>query len=75
LTPDQKAQIVRRHLSGKEPVANLPGEFGIQPGQIDCWVEHVLDQAERAFQPAPGRQPRTKQVKNRRIKCLQAKLT
>ena len=74
-TADQKAQIVRRHLSGKEPVSNLADEFGIQPSQIHYWVKQVLDQADRAFQSAPGRPPRTEQVKDRKIKRLQAKLT
>jgi transposase len=30
----QKAQIVRRHISGKESVSNLADEFGLQPSQI-----------------------------------------
>ena len=39
----QKAQIVRRHLSGKEPVSKLADEFGVQPSQIHTWVKQVLD--------------------------------
>jgi transposase len=74
LTPDQKAQIVRRHLSGREPVSNLADEFGIQPSQIHFWVKQVLDQADRAFRSGPGRPPRTEQVKDRKIERLQAKL-
>ena len=73
-TPDQKAQIVRRHLSGKEPVSNLADEFGLQPSQIHTWVKLVLDQAEKAFQPGPGRPPRIEQVKDKKIEHLQAKL-
>ena len=73
-TADQKALIVRRHLSGKEPVSNLADEFGIQPSQIYNWVKQVLDQAEKAFQPGPGRSQRPEQVKDRRIEQLQAKL-
>jgi hypothetical protein len=30
----QKAEIVGRHLSGKEPLSNLANEFGAQPSQI-----------------------------------------
>ena len=73
-TPDQKAQIVRRHLSGKEPISNLADEFGLQPSQIHNWVKLVLDQAEKAFQNGPGRPPRVEQVKDRKIEQLQAKL-
>src|SRR5437588_2515256 len=73
--PDQKAQIVRRHLSGKESISNLADEFGLQPSQIHNWIKLVLDQAERAFQHnGPGRPPRIEQVKDRKIEQLQAKL-
>ena len=50
----QKAQIVRRHISGKEPVSNLADEFGLQPSQIHTWVKQVLDQAERTLERAAG---------------------
>jgi transposase-like protein len=73
-TPDQKAQIVRRHLSGKEPISNLADEFGLQPSQIHTWVKLVLDQAEKAFQHTPGRPPRLEQLKDQKIEHLQAKL-
>lgn len=73
-TPDQKAQIVRRHLSGKEPISNLADEFGLQPSQIHNWVKLVLDQAEKAFQNGPGRPPRDERVKDKRIEHLQARL-
>jgi transposase-like protein len=73
-TPDQKAEIVRRHLSGKEPISNLADEFGLQPSQIHNWVKLVLDQAENAFQNGPGRPPRVEQVKDRKIEHLRAKL-
>ena len=46
----QKAQIVRRHISGIEPVSNLADEFGLQPSRIHTWVKQVLDQAERAWE-------------------------
>jgi transposase-like protein len=73
-TAEQKAQIVRRHLSGKEPVSNLADELGIQPSQIHNWVKQLLDQADRAFQGGPGRPPRIEQVKDRKIEHLRAKL-
>jgi transposase-like protein len=73
-TAEQKAEIIRRHLSGKEPVSNLADEFGIQPSQIHYWVKQVLEQAARAFQATPGRPPRAEIVKDRKIEHLQAKL-
>jgi transposase len=72
-TAEQKAQIVRRHLSGKEPVSALAEEFDVQPSQIHLWVKQVLDQAERAFERSPG-QRKTDHAKDRRIEQLQTKL-
>jgi transposase-like protein len=73
-TPEQKAQIVRRHVVGKEPVSDLADELGLQPTQIHNWVKQVLDQADTAFKSGPGRPPKMEQVKDRRIEQLQAKL-
>jgi transposase-like protein len=69
----QKAEIVRRHLRGKEAVSDLANEFDVQPSQIHTWVNQVLEQAERAFERVNG-SPRQDQVKNRRIEHLEAKL-
>lgn len=72
-TVDQKAQIVRRHLSGKEPVSALADEFGLQPTQIHTWVNQVLAQAERAFERSTSN-GRVENAKDRKIEHLQAKL-
>src|SRR6266404_1543299 len=55
-SPEQKAEIVRRHVAGKEPVSNLADEFNVQPTQSHGWVKQVLDQAERAFEKIAGRE-------------------
>jgi transposase len=70
----QKAQIVRRHLSGKEPVSNLADEFGLQPSQIHTWVKQVLDQAERALDCPAGRPPRQERLQAKLVERLQTKL-
>jgi len=72
-TPPQKAEIVRRHLAGKEAVSNLATEFQIQPSQIHTWVKLVLDQAEAAFQRQGGNR-RADDGKDRRIAQLEEKL-
>jgi len=73
-TPDVKAQIVRRHLSGKEPVSKLAEEFQIQPSMIHNWVNLVLSQAEKAFD-RPNDSGRKENAKDqRRIEFLEAKL-
>ena len=70
----QKAQIVRRHLSGKEPVSKLADEFGVQPSQIHTWVKQVLDQAERALERPAGRPPRIEQLQAKLVEKLETKL-
>jgi transposase-like protein len=72
-TSEQKAEIVRRHVAGKEAVSDLADEFGVQPSQIHAWVKQVLDQAEAAFRRQPGSR-RLEQVKDRRIAQLEEKL-
>ena len=72
-TGEQKAQIVRRHLSGKEPVSGLAEEFDVQPSQIHLWVKQVLDQAERAFEQSPGYR-KSERTKDRKIERLETKL-
>lgn len=71
--PQQKAQIVRRHLADKEPVSDLASELQIQPSQIHGWVKLVLDQAEAAFRRQPGNR-REDQAKDQRIAQLEQKL-
>ena len=70
----QKAQIVRRHISGKEPVSKLADEFGLQPSQIHTWVKQVLDQAERALERPAGRPPRVERLQAKLVERLQTKL-
>jgi transposase len=73
-TAEQKAQIVRRHLSNKEPVSALANEFGLQPTQIHTWVNQVLAQAEKTFERAASN-GRAENAKDRKIEALQSKLT
>jgi transposase len=73
----QKAEVVRRHLAGKEAVSDLADELGVQPSQIHLWVKQLLDQAERAFErSAVAHRPsrRAENAKDQRIEQLQAKL-
>jgi transposase-like protein len=72
-TAEQKAQIVRRHVAGKEAVSDLADQFGVQPSQIHAWVKQLLDQAEAAFRrQTVGR--RLGQVKDQKITQLEQKL-
>jgi transposase len=70
---EQKAQIVRRHLSGKEPVSKLAEELQVQPTLIHGWVNQVLAQAARAFERSTGN-GRAESGKDARIEHLETKL-
>jgi transposase len=72
-TAEQKAQIVRRHLAGKEAVSDLADEFGVQPSLIHNWVNQALAQVERAFDRPSGKR-RLEEAKERKIAQLEAKL-
>ena len=41
-TAEQKAEVVRRHVAGKEAISDLADELGLQPSQIHTWVQRVL---------------------------------
>jgi transposase-like protein len=72
-TAGQKAEIVRRHLAGKEAVSDLADEFGVQPSQIHNWINQVLSQAERAFDRPAGNR-RLEEAKEQKIAFLEGKL-
>jgi transposase-like protein len=73
-TAEQKALIVRRHVSDKEPVSKLAEEFGVQPGQIHGWVNTVLAQAEKAFERTGGPPRREQAALAQKVERLEAKL-
>lgn len=73
-TAEVKAQIVRRHLAGKEPVSKLAEEFGVQPSQIHGWVNVVLAQAEKAFERSAGNGRSEQAALAGKVEQLQAKI-
>jgi transposase-like protein len=73
-TAEVKAQIVRRHLAGKEPVSKLAEEFGVQPSQIHGWVNVVLTQAEQAFERSAGHGRSEQAALTDKVEQLRAKL-
>jgi len=78
-TPEQKAETVRRHLKGKEPVSDLADELGILPSQIHQWIAAVLNAAEGVFEQRnrnKGARSRAKleDAKTRQLKRLEEKL-
>lgn len=71
---ERKAEVVRRHLSGKEAVSDLADELEVQPTQIHLWIKQVLDQAEAAFTKTPGKGRRAEDPKDRKIAELESKI-
>jgi transposase-like protein len=72
---EHKAEVVRRHLSGKVPVSDLADELKLQPSLIHLWVKQVLDQAEKAFERSATRSAqRSDDAKDQKIAHLEAKL-
>jgi len=71
---ERKAEVVRRHLSGKEAVSDLADELEVQPTQIHLWIKQVLDQAEAAFTKTPGKGRRAEDPKDRKIAELEAQV-
>lgn len=73
-SPEQKAEIVRRHVAGKEAVSDLADEFHVQPTQIHGWVKQVLDRAALAFATTAKSALRADGAKDRKIAALEEKL-
>jgi transposase len=74
-TAEQKAEVVRRHLSDKVPVSSLADELKIQPSLIHLWIKQLLDQAEKAFERSARRSAqRADDAKSQRIAQLESKL-
>jgi len=70
----QKAQIVRRHISGKEPVSRLADEFGLQLSQIHTWVKQVLNQAARVLEQPTTQPPRVERLQAKLVERLKSNL-
>jgi transposase len=80
-TAQEKADIVRRHLKGKEPISKIAEDLSLQPTQIHQWVALVVDNADRAFdRPDKASNSKKRQetklsdLKEQQIKRLQEKI-
>ena len=72
-----KAEVVRRHLSGKEPVSNLCDEFNLQPSVIYGWCKQIFDGLEVAFEATSSKQKpgnTREQELSKRVAYLDARL-
>jgi transposase-like protein len=81
-TAQQKADIVRRHLKDKVPVSTLAEELSVQPTLIYQWVTMALEQVDRLFdktergnKTSKRAQTQLAELKDRRIKKLEEKIS
>lgn len=48
-TPQERAQLLRRHVLGEQPVSAVCEEAGVQPSNFYSWQRQLLDNAAAAF--------------------------
>lgn len=70
-TAEQRATILRRHLSDKVAISDLCDEYGIQPSLLYSWQKQLFDNMETALQD--GRES-SGAVANRKVNALEQKL-
>ncbi len=76
-TPEQKAAILRRHISDKVPVSDLCDEFGIQPSVFYTWHRQLLENLSAALEDGrKGRRAETTELERerRKVEALESKL-
>lgn len=70
---EDKAAILRRHLSDKVPVSDLCEEYKLQPSVFYQWQRQLLDHAARALEP-PRRRDRHEKKLESKIETLETRL-
>lgn len=76
-TAEQKAEILARHLKGKESVSDLCDEFGLQPSLFYRWQDQLFQNMAVALEPT-GRKRKASAKDSALAKeneALKAKLT
>lgn len=72
-TPEQKAEILRRHFVDKVPVSDLCNELRLQPTVFYDWQRTLMAQAAKALE-SPTRGPSPEKKLEQRIAELEEKL-
>ncbi len=72
-TADEKAAILRRHLSDKVSIADLAEEYGLQPSVLYQWQRSLLDNAAVALEPKRRSQSQEARLGSR-IRELEARV-
>lgn len=72
-TPEQKAQLLRRHLVDKVPVSQLCDEHKLQPSVFYYWLTQLMERAPLALSSPKPAASRERQLQDK-IAALEAKL-
>ena len=72
-TPDEKAAILRRHLSDKVSVADLCDEYDLQPSVFYQWQRQLFDHAAKALEPSRKAGRREKRLEQK-VETLESRL-
>ena len=53
-TPEQKAELLRRHIVGKDPVSEICNEEGLQPSVFYGWLNKLMENASTVLTAPQG---------------------
>jgi len=72
-TPEQKANLLRRHIVGKDPVSDICNEESLQPSVFYGWLNKLMENASTVLTAPQG----TSQEKklSRKVEALEERLT
>jgi transposase len=65
LSPEKKAELLRRHLVEKVPVSDLCNENELQPSVFYGWLRHLLANAPAVL--ANGRRPKAEETREAQL--------
>jgi transposase-like protein len=72
-TPEQKAELLRRHIVGKDPVSEICNEEGLQPSVFYGWLNKLMENASTVL-TAPQGSSQEKKL-SRKVEALEERLT
>jgi len=75
-TPEQKVEIVRRHLVEKVPVSDLCDELGVHANQYYNWQKQLFENAAPAFarRPNSANEKKRQNAAEKKIEQIEKKL-
>jgi transposase len=72
-SPEQKADLLRKHHLGKVPISDLCDQNRLQPSVLYHWQRQLFDKAPLAFVDSKGPSRREQELEQK-VALLEAKL-